>query len=184
MAKAHPRSKDALLGEIDAAAMQWSEVSRKYTGPLTGFFAKRIDDLSEVGDLVQEVFCHLLSRKKGAVIERPEQYLFQTAANVLKDRARRRRARFQDAHELFDDAAHPGSEISPERVYIGIESVKRLTAALRELPERTRDIFVLRALEKRRYVEIARMMKISTRAAEKHMAKALAHVGRALDNGQ
>jgi len=48
------------------------------------------------------------------------------------------------------------------------------------LPERTRDVFVLRMLEGCRMTEVARAMGISTRAAEKHQARALAYVAERL----
>jgi len=53
--------------------------------------------------------------------------------------------------------------------------------ALAELPERRRDVFVLRVLEGMKMVDVARALSISTRAAEKHQAKALAHVAAALE---
>ncbi|MEG8042966.1 sigma factor-like helix-turn-helix DNA-binding protein [Sphingomonas sp. LR59] len=44
------------------------------------------------------------------------------------------------------------------------------------MPERTRDVFVLRMLEGLKMADVAHAMAISTRAAEKHQARALAHV--------
>ena len=175
--------------EIDFAeptgdpAAQWHEVSVRFRGPLRGFFSKRISDPGEVDDLTQEVFLHLIRRARGGPIQHVEQYVFQVAANALRDWGRRRRARDQDAHESFDADVHqPATDLSPERVLLGREAVGLVTATLRGLSERTRDVFVLRALEKRRYAEIAAMMGISVRAVEKHMAKALAELGRTLES--
>lgn len=163
-------------------AAQWESVALRYRGPLRGFFAKRVKDQADVEDLIQDVFLHLIRRAQGGPIEKVEQYIFQTAANVLRDSGRRRQVRDLDAHESFDEEIHPlRSEISPERVLLGKESLARVAAALRQLPQRTRDVFVLRTMEKHKYAEIAGMMEISTRAVEKHMAKALAHLGRVMD---
>lgn len=156
-------------------------ISLRYRAPLRGFFAKRVKDANEVDDLTQEVFLHLLRRARGGAIEHVEQYVFQVAANVLRDWARRRKVRAVDVQESFDEEIHqPATDISPERVLLGEEAVKVMTAVLRGLPERTRDVFVLRTLEKRKYGEISVMLGISVRAAEKHMAKALALLGNAL----
>ncbi|MGS1079593.1 RNA polymerase sigma factor [Pseudoxanthomonas beigongshangi] len=156
-------------------------ISLRYRGPLRGFFAKRVRDASEVDDLTQEVFLHLLRRARGGAIEHVEQYVFQVAANVLRDWARRRKVRAMDVQESFDEDLHqPATDISPERVLLGEEAVRVMTAVLRSLPERTRDVFVLRTMEKRKYTEISVMLGISVRAAEKHMAKALARLGGAL----
>jgi RNA polymerase sigma-70 factor (ECF subfamily) len=62
------------------------------------------------------------------------------------------------------------------------QAAEYLAAALRDLPERTRDIFVLRMIEGMKMADVARAFSISTRAAEKHQARALAHVARALED--
>lgn len=175
--------KPASLSEFGAReAEQWENVARRYTSILRGFFSKRVYEQDDVEDLVQDVFLRLIQRASGQPIEKVEQYIFQTAANVLRDRGRRRAARHQEAHESYDEDIHepPHTELSPERVLLGRESVDRVAAALKDLPARTRDIFILRALEQHKYCEIARMLQISTRATEKHMAKALAHLSRVL----
>lgn len=184
MTQKSPRiGKPTSLSEFGAReAEQWENVARRYTSVLRGFFAKRVHEQDDVEDLVQDVFIRLIQRASGHPIERVEQYIFQTAANVLRDRGRRRAVRHQESHESYDEAVHepPHTEFSPERVLMGRESVDRVAAALKDLPERTRDIFILRALEQHKYCEIARMLRISTRATEKHMAKALAHLSRVL----
>lgn len=184
MTRKSPRTRDpASLSDFGARqAEQWENVARRYTGVLRGFFAKRVYEQDDVEDLVQDVFLRLMQRTGGQPIEKIEQYIFQTAANVLRDRGRRRAARRQESHESYDETVHeaPDSEFPPERVLMGREAVAQAMAALEDLPERTRDIFVLRALEQHKYCEIARMLKISTRATEKHMAKALAHLSRVL----
>ncbi|MBT2745782.1 MULTISPECIES: sigma-70 family RNA polymerase sigma factor [unclassified Lysobacter] len=177
-----PQESASLAEYGEDCVKQWNNVSLRYRMPLRGFFSKRVKDAAEVEDLTQEVFLHLIRRARGGPIEHVEQYVFQVAANTLRDWGRRRRARAQDAHESFDAEMHqPATDISPERVLLGKEEIKRVNAVLRGLPERTRDVFVLRALEKKKYAEIAVMMGISVRAIEKHMAKALAQLGRVVD---
>jgi RNA polymerase sigma factor (sigma-70 family) len=47
---------------------------------------------------------------------------------------------------------------------------------LLELPERTRQIFVLRRLEGLSYFEIGRRLGVSVSAVEKHMQRAVRHL--------
>ncbi|MGH8033492.1 MAG: RNA polymerase sigma factor [Luteimonas sp.] len=177
-----PREPTSLADFGEDRAGQWANVSLRYSASLRGFFAKRVKDAAEVEDLTQEVFLHLIRRAQGGPIEHVHQYVFQIAANALRDWGRRRRAHDHDAHDPFDDAVHqPATEISPERVLLGEEAIQLVAKALRALPQRTRDVFVLRAMEKRKYLEIACLLGMSVRAAEKHMAKALAQLGRAVD---
>ena len=79
-------------------------------------------------------------------------------------------------HEPYQEGLHEGSAIAADRVLIGRDGVARLHVVLRQLPERTRDVFVLRVFEEWKMTDIARMLGISTRAAEKHQARALAYV--------
>lgn len=173
----HPEGPAALadFGEDDRS--RWEHVARRYRAPLSGFFANRVRNPADVDDLVQEVFVQLIKRTRGEPIEHIEQYLFQTAANVLKDQGRRKQARHQDAHDSFDEDLHVlAMELSPERVVLGEESVERVARALQELPERTRDIFFLRAMDHCKFADIARMLGVSKSTVEKEMVKAMSHL--------
>lgn len=157
------------------------QLARRYAGPLARFFERRVALRDDVPDLVQDVFLKLSRMPDPSVIDQPDRFLFVTAANALRDRARREAARSGALHESWDDEAHPGSDFSAQRVLEGRQAVLRLRDALLELPERTRDIFVLRVLEGLKIGDIARLIGISTRATEKHVARAMAHVTAALE---
>jgi RNA polymerase sigma-70 factor (ECF subfamily) len=151
-------------------------------GPsLTRFFRRRIDDPGEVEDLVQEVFLRLARRGGVGDMEKIGGYVFETAASVLHDRRRRRRVRCAEAHDPFDPERHADADFSPDRVLDGQERLRRASAALLELPERTRHVFVLRRLEGLRYQDVARRLGLSVSAVEKHMQRAMAHLIRRLE---
>ncbi|USI74893.1 RNA polymerase sigma factor [Sphingomonas morindae] len=156
-------------------------LARAYAAPLRRFFERRTARGADVPDLVQDVFLRLSRMPDPGAIEKPEHFLFVTAANVLKDRARREMVRGVGLHDPILDDSLPGSDLPPDRVLEGREAAARLEAVLRTLPERTRDIFVLRVLEGMKMADVARALGISTRAAEKHQAKALARVTEALE---
>ena len=158
-------------------------LARRYYGPLVSFFRKRTRDSQEVQDLVQQVFLRLAQCPQFGEVRNPDGYIFQTAANALKDHARRAAVRMRYAAEQQHENDGDAGDFSPERVLLGRESVARVAEALRRLPERTRDIFMLRCFEGLKHAEIARLQGISVRAVEKHVAKALTHLSRALDSG-
>ncbi|HBU63059.1 MAG: RNA polymerase subunit sigma-24 [Oceanicaulis sp.] len=162
----------------------WETLNHEFQGPLRGFFSKRVSDRDEVSDLIQDVFLRLIRRGDHGEIDHIRGYVFQVARSVLADHLRRHQVRRTDAHEPFDVEQHGGSDFSPERVLLSKEELNRLMQALQELPQRTQDVFVLRAFENYKYADIARLMAISTRSVEKHMAKALAYVGAALDRDE
>src|SRR5690606_13795125 len=111
--------------------------ARQYTNVLARFFERRVNNRSDVNDLVQEVFLRLSRLKDVSVIENPEQYLFATAASTLRDKYRRDAVREERRHDAFEDFEHEGSDFAPDRVLEGRQAVDRLRQAIRELPERT-----------------------------------------------
>lgn len=158
-----------------------SAMHGRYSAALRAYFLKRAPAGVEPDDLVQDVFVRLAGRGDVGSIRSIEGYLFQTAANVLRDHARRGAARFSGAHDPYEDDVHGHEDISPERVLLGREALGELIAALDRLPARTRVIFVLHRFEGVSYGGIARRLGVSVSSVEKHMMKALAHVARQMD---
>jgi RNA polymerase sigma factor (sigma-70 family) len=144
---------------------------------LTGFFRRRVRDDSEVEDLVQDVFIRIVARDSTTPVDNLGGYVRQTATNVLTDRARRRITRHADLHVGLDTDRHGEGGFDPERILTGKEDLHAATAALLSLPERTRVVFILRRLEGCRLGDIARQLGISVSAVEKHMVKAINHLG-------
>ena len=103
----------------------------------------------------------------------------RTATNVWRDYLRKRETHAEDGHEeyteglLFEDHG-PDDEVS------GIQSVGSVLAALDELPERTRQVFVLCRVEGIRQKNVAKRLGVSVSAVEKHMIRAIAHLASTL----
>ncbi len=157
-----------------ATLAQEAEPVRRW---LSGFFRNRVRDDNDVEDLVQDVFARIVARDSTEPVGHLGGYVLRTARSVLADRARRRATRHADLHVELDADRHGDVEIDPERVLSGKEDLHAATAALLSLPERTRTIFVLRRLEGYRHADIARQLGISVSAVEKHMVRAIQHLG-------
>lgn len=127
-------------------------------------------------DAVQEVFVRLSRRQDLSEIERIEGYLFETPANVVIDAVRHNRVRHSESHDVHDDSQHGRAECSSETAFEGQEAIERLLLGLRELPDRTRTIFILARLEDMRQSAIALRLGISVSAVEKRLTKGLAHL--------
>ena len=63
-------------------------LARRYYIPLLKFFRKRTHNSSDTQDLVQQVFLRLAQSRQQGKIHNPDAYIFQTAANALRDHYR------------------------------------------------------------------------------------------------
>ena len=157
----------------------------RYRRALVAFFRRRCRDACEAEDMAQEVFVRILGRDRTSPVENFDSYIFQTAANLLKDEARRAAVRNVKFHIVYPsadsaDAADPlmVDSLDPHRILESRQSLSHSLDALSELQERTRDIFILSRVEKLKHREIAEIIGISVSAVEKHLVKAIAHLSK------
>jgi RNA polymerase sigma factor (sigma-70 family) len=151
-------------------------LAARYRVPLRRFFERRLRSSPDPDDLVQEVFVRLMRLESMDTVQHLDGYVFQIAANVLRDHSRRWLVRSEESHhaQLEDIDAEGG--FSPERVLLGQEALERLILALQELPERTQVIFSLYHFESVPQIDIARRLQMSLSTIEKHMSRANAHL--------
>ncbi len=168
--------------DLDGQALHdgLEELFSQFRVPLEKYFRKRVYNQNEVDDLVQDVFYRLTSRTDSTKLERPEAFIFQIAANLLRDKARREATKRSFTKHLSDQNENAFEELSPERVLLGKEKVVALKNALNELPERTRNVFLLHRFEEFKYREIAQQLGISMSSVEKHMMDAIKHLAHRL----
>jgi len=146
----------------------------RYRGALTRFFERRAPQLrSDAEDLTQEVFLRLAARGDAENIERVDGYVFQTAASVLTDRARRRAVRCADRHVEYEFCPELIEEVSAERVRLARKQVAMVRTVLERLPDRVRSAFVLHRFEELGYAEIAKRLGVSVSSIEKYISQAL-----------
>lgn len=152
----------------------------RYEPALLRYFRRKVG-AGEADDLVQEVFMSLQVRSaSGEPIDNIEGYIFRTAANVVA-RRRRRRTWDWDGHDALDDVHDPGDEVSPERVLLDKEALSRVLAAMQALPPRCSEAFMLHRFEEMTYAAIAVRMRISKKAVEHLIQRALRRISLTLD---
>jgi RNA polymerase sigma factor (sigma-70 family) len=158
----------------------WEDVDRRFRAPLMAYFFRRVGDRRDAEDLTQEVFIRLTRHPDKPSEERAEAYVFMIAANLLKDRGRHRISRQAAAHRSLSDivlnVTTPQNLVEdrdPERVFAARETLQDVIAALGEMSERTREVFILARLENMHQRDIAALYGISVSAVEKHIMRAL-----------
>lgn len=149
-------------------------MSQRFRPALMAFFLRRIRNHSEAEDLTQDVLMRVAERGAAIDASRPDAYVFQIAANLLRDRGRRIMVRAVYQQGLGANEASRVEELDPDRVLQARQSLATVVNALRELPERTRTIFILFRLENMKQREIADMLGISVRTVEQHVIRASA----------
>lgn len=154
------------------------QLSSRLRPALNRYFLRRRLKVEDAEDAVQEVFVRLSRRSGLAGLENVEGYLFETAASVVIDHHRRGRVRADDRHDPYDEGRHAVEDFASDRVLEGKQELAMVLAGLRELPERTRNVFLLARLEHMRQAEIGRRLGISVSTVEKHIVRALAHLSR------
>ena len=158
-----------------AAETELSELNRRFRPALISFFLRRLRNRSEAEDLTQEVFLRLAAAAP-AQMRSAAAYIFQVAANLLRDRARREKIRHEYAATLLPAEELDFDPIDPARILLGRRTLDALAARLRELPERTLTMFVLYRLENMDRRAIAEAFGCSVSTVEKEVAKAMAHL--------
>ena len=169
------------VDQLSAEALR-ARLDERFRGPLMSFFLRRVGDGAEAEDLTQDVFIRLLGAAERQPIEDVEALVFVTAGNLLKDRGRKATRRGEASRGVIDPALV--SEVArefvedrdPERVLLARESYAEVLAALDELGQRTRDIYVLFRLESMKQKEIAALFGIARSTVEKEVMKATLHL--------
>ncbi|HEY0597228.1 RNA polymerase sigma factor, partial [Sphingopyxis sp.] len=168
---------NAILGWRESRQLfpEFQSVYVRYRQPVMRWFRKRGLDHAAAEDCTQECFARLYSRGS-TNLERLDAYIYVVAASVLTDRWRKGKVRQETNHVPLENIQVPTEELTPARVFEGKDALLRLSATLDELPERTREMFLLNRLDKFSYQQIAARFGISVSGVEKHMMRAIAHV--------
>jgi len=150
------------------------DLSRRYRAVLLRYFMRRGIALPDAQDLTQDVFVRLSKRDGLDRIASVEGFLFTIAANVAIDFARRNKVRSDCPTSGAYDSVSASEEFSPDRLLEGRQELGRIVAALNEMPERMRNIFILARLENLPRGEIAQRLGVSKSLVEQQIAQATA----------
>ncbi|MGJ8562553.1 MAG: RNA polymerase sigma factor [Alphaproteobacteria bacterium] len=153
-------------------------LAASFQAPLRRYFLRQGIASGDVGDLVQEVFVRILRRGEMSTLDNPQGYVFQTAANLLKDNARRNVTRSAHLHDSYEPESVISETPSQHRVLEARDDLARIKAVILAMPEKPRTVFILSRFESLKYREIAELMSISVSSVEKHMMFALKRISK------
>lgn len=165
-------------GEDRISESEVTALFNEFRPALIRFFERRSFPLPDAEDMTQEVFLRITRLNGKREIWQPAGFLFQTAANVMRDRLRRDAVRHRNDHVSYDDVDAGDEAPSEEAVYEEREALSRFIAVLEELTPKCRMVFLLHKYEGLSYSDIARQLDVSVSAIEKHMMNAIRHIKR------
>lgn len=158
-----------------------SEVVERERPRLFAFIRKRVDDKRDAEDILQEVFYELIEAYRlMKPIEQVGSWLYRVARNRIIDLFRKKKAtafsevtpeRDADGISVLEDLL-PSLEAGPDAIFARGLLLEELEAALEELPEEQRDVFVAHEIEGRSFKQLAKEMgsSINTLLSRKHYA--------------
>jgi RNA polymerase sigma factor (sigma-70 family) len=130
---------------------QISEAVEREKPRLRNFIRKRVADQSDAEDILQDVFYELVEAyRMMKPVEQVTGWLFRVARNRITDlfRSKKREAssepavKIEDGEEIQWEDLLPSPEAGPEAAYARSVLLEEVDAAMDELPEEQREVFV------------------------------------------
>jgi RNA polymerase sigma factor (sigma-70 family) len=159
-----------------------SRVFRQESRRLKNFILKRVPDKSDAEDILQETFYELVvAYRLVEPIGKVGPWLFRVARNRIIDRFRAKGAKSRKEisrpSETGEESVRwedllPSPEAGPEAAFARKILLEELDAALDELPEEQREVFIAHEIEGRSFKELAAATgsKVNTLLSRKHSA--------------
>ncbi len=171
-----PPSLNSACQDLDheapkAARARFLKVFLSQRPQMEALVSRRVGCRATAADLVQDLFLRFW-RRPLVQVEELNTYLMRCAGNIAIDHLRNESTRARLNDELLPDAHRPETD-EPQAALEASNDLRHIEAALRGLPEKTRQIFLLNRIHGRKYAEIAKAMGLSQSAVEKHMMRAL-----------
>ncbi len=166
-----PENPDAEGTELHAGRAQFLQVFLSQRSQMEALVSRRVGCRATAADLVQDLFLRFW-RRPLVQVEELSTYLLRCAGNIAIDHLRSEGARVR-VNEGWLPELQDNQSLEPEAALEAGNDLRHVEAALRSLPERTRQIFLLNRIHGRKYAEIAKAMGLSQSAVEKHMMRAL-----------
>ena len=159
-----------------------SETVLRERGRLRNFIRKRVGDTGDVDDILQDVFFELVEAyRMMKPVEHATAWMFTVARNRITDFFRARKpqvstqepvASAEDGAELVFEDLLPSPDAGPEAAYARQVLLEEIDAALEELPEEQREVFIAHEMEGRSFKELAAEtgLSVNTLLSRKHYA--------------
>jgi len=155
----------------------FTELYRKYCGPLYSFVLNYTRDEDSAYDLVQESFTRVLGAKTELNTEaRFRNYLYTTAVNLCKNRTRLKKERRPDSLEAHEEAGQEFKDaetFQPEMQAESNDLKHQVQALIDALPDMERRVLMLKKIKGMTYTDISEITGSSVRTLKRMVKQTL-----------
>jgi len=150
---------------------------------LRNFIRRRVPDENDVEDILQDAFYELVEAyRMMKPVEQVSAWLFRVVRNRITDLFRKKKPQLvadaptnatdDDGERLLLEELLPSRDAGPEEVYARNVLLDELDAALEELPEEQREVFIAHEMEGFSFKEISAVSGVSVKTllSRKHYA--------------
>lgn len=143
---------------------------------LRRWLSARVRDGHQIDDIVQETYAKMATVASVEHIENPRAYFFRVALNVMATEIRRAPVVSLDS---LSEIERMGIEAPDERIDTMAEmrqELRLVAEAIAQLPDKCREVFILRKIHGLSQREIASRLGVSENTVEKHVGRGIRHL--------
>lgn len=158
------------VGNYSKEELSWfRSIFDQYYENIRSFAYYKTGDVDLAEDIVQETFLKIWTNRSEVKSDTLKSLLYTIASNIIKNHFKHQKVVFNfqkndQPNELSDET---DSNLRQE------ELNRELQDALAEIPEKSREVFLMNRIEGLTYTDIADRLSLSVKAIEKRMSEAL-----------
>lgn len=149
----------------------FAEEVQPHEPALRAYLLSRFPSLNDHDDVVQETYTRLLRAQAAGNVRFAKAFLFTTARNAALDLFRRRRVTPMQSMSELKELAALEEPLGVVETVSQQQEFEILAEAVRALPDRCREVIMLRYRDGLSYKEIAAQLGISPETVKAQMAK-------------
>jgi RNA polymerase sigma factor (sigma-70 family) len=169
-----------------------TETIGREQGRLRNFIRRRVTDEADAEDILQDVFYELIEAYRlMKPIEQVGSWLYRVARNRIIDAFRKKKPlqfsaekdpHAEEGESLSLEELLPSPEAGPEAAYARSILLEELDAAIEELPEEQREVFLAHEFEGLSFKEISAQTGVSVNTLLSRKHHAVVHLRRQLQS--
>lgn len=143
----------------------------KNNGSIKNFLSRFLTQRQDIEDVAQEAYLRAYVAEQSRGIDQPEAYLFRSARNLALTKLTQKSRQMTDLIDDLGPAVVLRGEAPLEEEVEAEESLGLHCEAVAHLPEKCKQVYILRKVYGLTHKEIAERMSLSVSSVEKYMQK-------------